>query len=103
MSGEELFLEEENIPEEVVEQEEFPPEEAIAETPPEGAVAGSTMEHTLQEIPELDGRQVGDILPFTVVDVSDDGNTFQLEATPTPVETAGEAVGQEDLTDRLTT
>lgn len=64
-------------------QEEFPAEEAV---PPEGEMTPTetVMQHTVEEIPELAGLAVGDTLEAVVVNVSDDGNTYDLQFVPKP-------------------
>ncbi len=69
---------EEGLPEEIPEEvagaieEEAPAEEAA---PP---AAG--MVHTVEEVPSLAGKAVGDTQLFTITEISDDGNSYTLTA-----------------------
>ena len=54
------------------------------------------MTHTVDEAPELLGKQTGEILPVRVVSVSEDGKTFELEFVPAE-ELAGEGAPPQPL------
>ena len=71
----EVITEEEEIEEPVPAEEELPEEGA----PP---AAGTTMTHTLEEVPELSGKSVGDVIQLRVTGVSDDGTSFDMEVVP---------------------
>jgi len=43
---------------------------------------GSIMSHTREEIPELEGKAIGDLVSFRITGVSEDGNTFDMEFSP---------------------
>jgi hypothetical protein len=49
---------------------------------PPGQEAMTTMTHTVDEIPELAGKGVGDVIAFTITAVSDDGKTYDMEIVP---------------------
>lgn len=39
----------------------------------------TVMTHTVDEIPELAGKGIGDTITFSINNISDDGKTFDLE------------------------
>lgn len=57
--------------------EEAPITEAPAVTEEE-TVTGSMMSHTTDELPELSGRAIGDMITFTISNISDDGKTYDM-------------------------
>ena len=77
----EEILEEAPVEEEFVE-EELPP------TGEEEAVGGSTMSHTIEEMPELEGLAVGDVVTMRITNISEDGSTYDMEAMPAEEEAA---------------
>ena len=102
------------LEEEVIEEVATPGEEMVeevTETPPEEEVAEvgtAPMIHTVEEIPELAGRAVGDTITFRIDNVTDDGNTFELSVAPEPEEletpgpeAMGEGTGREEIRDML--
>ena len=100
---EDIFAEtEETLEEEIPEVE--PDEEAITE---EGAEAGAdletaaetaapTMIHTVEEIPQLEGLEIGDPITFTITNITEDGS-YELTPEAPTTEIAPEAgIGGEE-------
>jgi len=72
-------------------EEDMPVEEDFAaEAAPEDQVIGTTMSHTVDDIPELSNYNVGDTVMFKITNVSDDG-VYEMS-----VQTEGEEVLVED-------
>lgn len=60
----------------------------------EDEIIGSTLTHTVDEIPELANMNVGDVLTLTIAGVSDDGKSYNLQIQASPeAEPMGEAAG----------
>ena len=76
-----------------------PEEEAMAA---EEAAVGTIMSHTIDELPELQGKQVGDEIIMRVSNVSEDGNTYDLEiVTEQPLPEAAPEPGAEAVTEAM--
>jgi len=79
--------------------EEVPtPEEEIPPTPEEEATPKTgILSHTVDELPELAGKSIGDTITFRIVNISEDGTTYDLEIAEESVkpETAEAAGGRE--------
>ena len=76
-ADEELLNEEVPVEGEEVITDEVGPEAPPAEEEP--VPAGNLMTHTVDEVPELSGKSIGDIVTFRIAEVSDDGNSYGLE------------------------
>ena len=53
-------------------------EAPVAETDEE-VIPKTVMQHTVEEIPELSGKAIGDMVTFTIRNVSEDGKKYDLE------------------------
>lgn len=63
------------------------------ESLPTEAPQNSMMSHTVDEIPQLAGMQVGDTLLFKIAGISDDGSTYDLEVSEEGAGMPEEAAG----------
>ena len=71
-------------------------EEEVVEPIAEEGIEGTVMTHTVDEIPALAGLAIGDEISFRVANVSEDGNTFDLEVMPPAEVLPEEEIGMEE-------
>lgn len=101
--NEEEFVDDEIIEEDMPEEDEALEDEEISEEeiPEEEESIGGSLTFSVEEMPELEGKGVGDQIVLSIVNDNEDG-TFDLEVAVeegAPMEEGSEEVS--DLTDRL--
>jgi hypothetical protein len=91
------------VEEELEETVAAPPAEEPTPTEAELAAGAAGMQHSVEDIPELAGKRVGDTMMFAIRDISDDGNMYTLvpageEGAPAaPTAEEGRAAVEEEL------
>lgn len=97
------------IPEEIIEGElaegALPPPEGVG---PEGEMEGSVISHTVDELPEAQGKGVGERIILEITGVSEDGNSMDfrvvaepVEAPPAPVPAPAPGPGRSEIAQSL--
>jgi len=95
MAEEEIMAEGELISPNEVEVPAPIAEEALDEAAEEEVVT-TTLSHTIDELPELADKTVGDTIPLRITNISEDGKTYSMEVVeevPVAEETALPAAG----------